>query len=138
MLEFYIRATSKFTSGLVLTCESAHSWCLYSAAPLENQASNTMTEYSTQSHYPNTEPASSTPILLMLNTCLVCSKSKFLRDWFDSSIVRSQEFESPNLRNQETDAQLILVTCLSGLAGGSGFLLKKYVAMTICPTSNSR
>ena len=33
LLEFYTLATSKFISGWTPTCNSAHSWWLYSAAP---------------------------------------------------------------------------------------------------------
>ena len=51
LLEFCILVTFK-----VPTCDRAHSWQLYSAAPLKNQA---MTEYPTQSHYPNTEQLTS-------------------------------------------------------------------------------
>ena len=40
---------------------------LHSAAPLGNQAGRTMTWYPTQSHYSDTEPTSSCPILIMLN-----------------------------------------------------------------------
>ena len=43
---FYIRATYKVW---VPTCDSAHSWRLYSAGPLGKQATNTMTWYPTQS-----------------------------------------------------------------------------------------
>ena len=42
-LVFYILPTSKVLSGQVPTCDSAHSWWLYSAALLGNQATSTMT-----------------------------------------------------------------------------------------------
>ena len=41
-LLFYILAISKVTSGWAQTCDSAHSWLFYSAAPLGNQATSTM------------------------------------------------------------------------------------------------
>ena len=41
LLEFYILATSEIISGL--TCVRAHSWQLYSAAPVGNQATSTRT-----------------------------------------------------------------------------------------------
>ena len=41
LLLFYILATSGVISGRVLTCDSVHSWHLYSAAPLGNQAIST-------------------------------------------------------------------------------------------------
>ena len=55
--------TSKGISEWVLTCDGAHSWRLYSAALLGNQAISIMTWYPTQSHYPDTEPTSSCTIL---------------------------------------------------------------------------
>ena len=39
---FYILARSKVTSGWVPTCDSAHSWRLYNAAPLGNQVISTV------------------------------------------------------------------------------------------------
>ena len=68
----YVLAISKVISGRVLTSDSAHSWQLYSAAPLWNQATSTMIRYPTQLHYPDTEPSSPCPwlILIMLSTWL--------------------------------------------------------------------
>ena len=65
LLEFYVLATSMVTSGWVLTCDSAHSWWLYSAALLGNQNVGTMTWYPHQSHYPDTDLTSSCPILML-------------------------------------------------------------------------
>ena len=48
---------------------------LYSAAPLENQAANTMT-HPTQSHFPDTEPTSH--IEIMLSAWLGSDKYQFL------------------------------------------------------------
>ena len=56
LLEFYALATSKVVSGWVLTCDSAHSWSVYSAGPLCDEATSNMTLYRTQSHYPDMEP----------------------------------------------------------------------------------
>ena len=66
-----------------MTCESVHSWRLYSAAPLVNQAVSTMTCYPTQSHYPVTEPTNPCPILIMPSTWLGRDKYKF-----DKSLIR--------------------------------------------------
>ena len=66
-LLFYVLATSKGISGEVPTCDSVHSLWLYSAASLEHQVTSTMTCYPTQPHYPDTEPTSPCPILIMLN-----------------------------------------------------------------------
>ena len=41
----YVLATPKVISGWVPTCSSAHSWWLYSAAPLRDQAAVTITWY---------------------------------------------------------------------------------------------
>ena len=43
----YVLATSKVISGRVSTCDSVHSWQLYSAAWLGDQATSTMTWYPT-------------------------------------------------------------------------------------------
>ena len=47
-----------------------------------NQATNTMTQYSNQSHYPDTELTSPCPILLMLSARIWSDKYPFLSDWF--------------------------------------------------------
>ena len=48
--------------GVVLTCDSAHSWQLYySTASLQHQATGTMSCYPTQSHYSDTEPTGPLP-----------------------------------------------------------------------------
>ena len=83
LLLLYDLATSKVVSGQVPTCNSAHSWWLYSAAPLGHQATSTW--YPTQSHYPNTEPISPCPTLTMPNAWLESDKNKFWSHWFDSS-----------------------------------------------------
>ena len=41
LLWLYVLAMSKVISGWVPTCDSWHSWRLYSAAPLGNQAAST-------------------------------------------------------------------------------------------------
>ena len=65
-LLFYILAAFMVISGWVLTCDSAHSWRRYSAAPLGNKSTSTMTWF--PSHYMDTEPTSPYPILLMPST----------------------------------------------------------------------
>ena len=42
LLEFYTLTTFKVISGQVPTCGSAHSWRLYSAAPMGTQAISVM------------------------------------------------------------------------------------------------
>ena len=70
-------------SGLLLTCDSVHSWWLHSVALLGNQAIGTMTRFPTQSHYPDTEVTS--PILLILSARLESDKSQFYKSlvWLD-------------------------------------------------------
>ena len=43
LLEFCALPTFKVMAELVLICDSAHGWWLYSVAPLEDQAVSTMT-----------------------------------------------------------------------------------------------
>ena len=89
------------------TCDSAHSWLLYSAVPLGDQTVSTVTLYPTQSHYPDIEPSSRCPILIMLRAWLGSDKDNFLCHWFDLIRVRTCGFESSYLPKRETDAQLI-------------------------------
>ena len=65
---------SNVISRWVPTCDSAHSSLFYSAAPLGNQAISTITRHPTQSHYPDTEPTSPCPILIMLSAWLGSDK----------------------------------------------------------------
>ena len=60
LLERYNLGASTVISGT-----GAHSWQLFSAAALGYQDTSAMTQYPTQLHYPNTEPTSPFPILLM-------------------------------------------------------------------------
>ena len=55
LLALYVLATSKVISGQLLSCDSVHSWRLKSVAPWGNQAADTMTQFFTQSYYPDTE-----------------------------------------------------------------------------------
>ena len=68
LLLFYVLETPKVIAGWVQTCDNVHSFRLSNAAPLGNQAASTMTRCPTQSHYPDTEPTSPCPTLIMLNT----------------------------------------------------------------------
>ena len=70
LLLFYLLATFMAISGWVLTCDSVHTWCVYSAAPPGNQAFHNMIGYPTQSHHPDTEPTSPCSVLIMPNTWL--------------------------------------------------------------------
>ena len=81
----YLLATSKVISGWVPTCDSVHSWRLYSAAPLGNQFISTKTWYSTPSHHPDTEPTSHCHILIMPSTWLWRDMYQFYKSlvWLD-------------------------------------------------------
>ena len=70
LLLFYVLSTSKVISGWVPTCDRTHPWQLYSAAPLGNQATSTMTQYPTQSHFPDTKLTTLRPMLIIPNICL--------------------------------------------------------------------
>ena len=63
--------------GRVLTCDSAQSWGLYSAASLEQQATGTIICYTTQLHYPDTETTSPCPMLIMPSARLGSDKYQF-------------------------------------------------------------
>ena len=77
--------TSKVMSGGAPTSYSAHSWWLYSATPLRNQATAIMTLWLTQSHYPDAEPTSPFPILIMLSARLGTSMYQSVKSlvWLD-------------------------------------------------------
>ena len=53
LLEFYSLATSRVITGQVPTYDNVHSWHIYSAAPLGDQATRTRTLYPTESHWAN-------------------------------------------------------------------------------------
>ena len=78
-MECYVLATSAGISRWAPTCDSAHSWQIHSAANaiLGNQATGTMTQYPTQSQYPDTELPSPCPMLLMSSARLGYEKFKF-------------------------------------------------------------
>ena len=59
-VELYTLGTSQGTSRQVPTCDSAHSRRIYNAAPLGNQAADTMIRYPTQSHDRDTQLNQST------------------------------------------------------------------------------
>ena len=54
MLEVCILATYRVISGRVTIYDNVHSWWLYSAAPLGDKATCTITGYPTELHYPDT------------------------------------------------------------------------------------
>ena len=74
--------------GLLPTCDSGHSWQLFSAASVEHQAASTMTGYPTQLFFPDRERISPCPILIMPNDMLGSDKYQFLNHWLDSIRAR--------------------------------------------------
>ena len=113
-LLFYILATSNVISGWVLTCSSAHSWRLYSAVPLGNQAARTMIWYPPQSHYPDTWTKYSLPY--PNNTKRLARKPINIKVFcLAGPGFEHVRFGFPDLPKREEDALLIrpsrLVTC---------------------------
>ena len=110
MLELYFSAKSKIIWPWVPTCHSTHSWQLYSVAPLRNQTGSTMTQYPVQSHYPDTEPTSPSPILLRPSTMLGSNKHQFYKSpvWLDW-VLNSQSLarEAPCFTNLATTQSLL-------------------------------
>ena len=96
LLEFYVLTTAEIISGLVLTCDSVNSWWGSSAGALGDQATSTMTWYSTQSHDPDTELTSPYTILIMSSAKLESDKYQFYKSlvWLD----RESNFRCPNGR----------------------------------------
>ena len=74
---FLTKEQKDVISGWVLTCNSAHSWWLYSAAWLGIKAANTMTCYPTQSHCLETEPTNPCPILIRPSARLGSNRYQF-------------------------------------------------------------
>ena len=67
-----------------------------------------MIQFPTQSHYPVTELTSPCRSLIMLSGWVGCNKSKFVRHWFDLTIVSTYGFESPPIHpKRDTNALLI-------------------------------
>ena len=97
LLEFYVLGTCKVISGWIPSCDSAQPWWPYSPAPLWDQASSTMTQCSTQSHYPDPEPTSPCPILIISSTWLGSDRYQFLSHQFDSA--RNQTPNLPHARS---------------------------------------
>ena len=93
------QVTSPVISGWVPTCDSADSWQLYSAAPLGNQTTRTMTHYPipshpTQSHYPDTVRTSPCPILVMPSARLGSDMYTLLGHFFYSTGNRTPACEA--------------------------------------------
>ena len=72
LLLFYVLATSKIISGCVPICNSVHGDFI-----LLPQATGTVNCYLTQLHYPDTEPTSPCPILIMPSARLGSDKYQF-------------------------------------------------------------
>ena len=62
---------------------------------MRHQAAGTMTCYPTQAHYPDTEPTSPCPIIIMPSARLGSDKYRFLSLWFESTRVRNREVPIP-------------------------------------------
>ena len=82
---FTVLRQAQWGVGSVLTCDSAHSWCLYSAALLWGIRPSHSVILSW--HCTN----KSCPILIMQSTRLGSDKYQFKTLWFDSIRVRTHE-----------------------------------------------
>ena len=95
----YFLATSKVISGRVLTCDSMHSWRLHSAVSLGDHATSNSSWYLTQSNYPDTEPTSPCPALMMPSAWLVSDMYQFKSFiWLDQGL-NLQGSDSPISQN---------------------------------------
>ena len=96
---WYDDSVNSSTTSCVHMCvchirRDTHIWPLYSADPLEDQATSTMTWNPTRSQYPYTEPTSPCLILVMQSIWLGSDKNQFLSRWFESTRVWIIVFES--------------------------------------------
>ena len=66
-------------TGWILTCDSAHQWQRYSAAPVGDQAAGTMVRLLTQLQYTDTELTIPCPILVMPIARLGSDKYQFCK-----------------------------------------------------------
>ena len=113
----YVLATSKVIfkvrSRWLLTCDSVHSWRLYSAAPLGNQAFSTMMWYPTQSHLSWHFANQS---LCVPNYAEHLAKKRqaliFISHWFDSIMGLN-----PRSPSRDTHALSIRTSCPGTLSG---------------------
>ena len=87
-LEFDTLATSK------VTYDNVHSWWVYSAGQLGNQAASSLTWYSTQSRCLDTKITSPNPISLIPSTKLGSDKYQCCNNWFDYN-----ENQTPDLQH---------------------------------------
>ena len=104
---FYILATPKVFQHGTPICDSTHSWRLYSAAPLWDQAISTMwPDRPTQSHYPDTESTSPNPNLIMPSIWLWSIKYQF---WLTKDLnLCLSIFRSPKTRDARSTHSVIL------------------------------
>ena len=94
LLEFFMSLQQHHHNDILVQVRvtvSPRPWWIYSATPLGNQATSTMTWYPLQSHYSDTELISRCPILLMLCARLGNDKYQFLSHQFDSTRKRTPD-----------------------------------------------
>ena len=95
------------SSEQISTCDSPHSWRFYSAAPLADQATYTMTQFPIQSDYLDTELTSPCPTLVMPNTRLGRNAHRFCKflaclRWIPKSQPSAQEARTLHIRTLYT------------------------------------
>ena len=117
LLEFYVLATSKVISGWVLTCDSVHSWWLYSDSPLGDQATHTMAQFPSPLLYSDTAPTSLCPILIMPSAWLGSDMYQFLSHCFVLTMVLTHTVRIFLIsQNCKMYAQLIWPSCLATIS----------------------
>ena len=107
----------------VPTCDSAISGQLYSTASLEHQATDSMTCYPTESHYPDTEPTNPCHILIMLSAMLeAASIIKGIGLKTVRSGLKPATFRFPDLLEREAAALLMCAPRMVAYVCMWGFL----------------
>ena len=109
----YVPATYKVILRLVLTCDNEHPPVVYSAAPLGNLCTSTITQYLTQSHYPDTKITIPCSIRIISSSRLGSDMYilVFESHWFDSAGI----VQIPNLVSAQETSALANSTIASGL-----------------------
>ena len=98
-----------------------------------DQAANTLTWYPTQLHYPDSEPISPFPILIMLKTWLGNNKYQIKSYWFDSTRVESRKVRI-SLNGRRTRSLLIWPPHLVRLSLDKSLLTEIPGSFTLCFT----
>ena len=97
LVDFYVMASSKVISRRVQTyghIDSSHPWRLYNAVPLGNQITCTRIRYPTLSHYPDNDPTSPCPMLIILSAWLGRDKYQYLSHYLTRPRIKLPNFRT--------------------------------------------